>query len=94
MAQAPFEQGESSHPAVNVSWEDAHSFCAWLTDRERKGGVLAASQAYRLPTDHEWSCTAGLAKREVAELSPKDKGGAGPDQFPWGETSAATGRGG
>jgi len=81
----PFEQGKS-HPAVDVTLDDAHSFCAWLSDRERKSGVLAATQAYRLPTDHEWSCAAGLADRDIADLPPKEKSGVPPDQFPWGKS--------
>jgi formylglycine-generating enzyme required for sulfatase activity len=41
------------HPVVNVSWNDAAKFCAWLTKKE---GV-----AYRLPTEAEWeyACRAG-----------------------------------
>ncbi len=52
------EQG-AEHPAVNVSWEDATAFCAWLTEQERKVGRLAVKEVYRLPTDHEWSCAVG-----------------------------------
>jgi formylglycine-generating enzyme required for sulfatase activity/serine/threonine protein kinase len=42
-----------NHPVVNVSWNDAVSFCEWLT---RKDGA-----AYRLPTEAEWefACRAG-----------------------------------
>lgn len=42
----PFSQG-SNHPAVNVSWNDAKAWCAWLSKKEGK--------RYRLPTDAEWS---------------------------------------
>jgi len=53
-----FEQGPT-HPAANVSPVDARAFCAWLTERERKAGQIAPSEAYRLPSGHEWSCALG-----------------------------------
>lgn len=64
------------HPVVNISWEDARAFCAWLTKREHAAGRLPASLVYRLPTDHEWSCAAGLP--EGTEQKMED------DIFPWG----------
>jgi formylglycine-generating enzyme required for sulfatase activity/serine/threonine protein kinase len=40
-----FEQTDD-HPVVNVSWNDAQEFIAWLSNREPK--------AFRLPTEAEW----------------------------------------
>ncbi len=54
-----FEQGPT-HPAVNVSWEDATAFAIWLTHREQASGVLPKDWTYRLPTDAEWDAAVGL----------------------------------
>ena len=69
-----FAQNEE-HPAVMVSWDDAKSFCAWLTKRDRDAGKLGVNEEYRLPSDHEWSCAVGIGERENATASPKDKNG-------------------
>jgi len=78
-----FPQGPT-HPAVMVSWEDAQLFCAWLTERERKAGKLGEDELYRLPSDHEWSCAAGLGAREDAAKLPFEKSQKIDDVFPWG----------
>jgi serine/threonine protein phosphatase PrpC len=68
-----------THPAVNVSWEDARAFCAWLSKKE--GGK------YRLPTDVEWSAAVGSGKYPWGDASrPPRKAGnydqaLGVDQF-------------
>ena len=74
-----------THPAVNVSWDDARAFCAWLTERERKAGLLGPKERYRLPTDHEWSCAVGIGEREDAAKSPEEKDRELRDVFPWGD---------
>jgi len=45
--------GRGSRPVINVSWDDAVAYCAWLS---RQTG-----QGYRLPTEAEWehACRAG-----------------------------------
>lgn len=57
--QYPGFDQEPDHPVVGVSWNEAKAFCAWLTDKERKAGLISSSQQYRLPTDSEWSTVAG-----------------------------------
>jgi formylglycine-generating enzyme required for sulfatase activity len=51
-----FEQTDE-HPVVNVSWNDAAAFAAWLSRKEGK--------IYRLPTEAEWEygCRAGTTSR-------------------------------
>jgi formylglycine-generating enzyme required for sulfatase activity len=77
-----FEQGPT-HPAVQVSWDDAQLFCEWLTRREKAAGRLPAGCSYRLPSDHEWSCAAGIERLEEAEESPASKSGK-IQVYPWG----------
>ena len=68
-----FEQGPT-HPAVNVTWEDAVAFCVWLSKKE--------GRAYRLPTDAEWSVAVGLGFERG--ITPSDK--YHPEgRYPWGE---------
>jgi formylglycine-generating enzyme required for sulfatase activity len=73
-----------THPAVNVSWEDAQQFCQWLTAREHLVGKLPAEWRYRLPSDHEWSCAVGIGAREDPAKLPSEKGQKINDTFPWG----------
>lgn len=80
---AKFEQTDD-HPVVQVSWEDAQAFCAWLTTSEQAAGRLPASYKYRLPSDHEWSCAIGIGEMEDASASPKDKNGK-IFYYPWGD---------
>ena len=77
---------EDDHPVVNVSWNNAQSFLAWLTRRERASGRIGPSAEYRLPTDLEWSVAAGIADREDASASPKDKHKKLPGVYEWGES--------
>jgi len=76
-----FAQGPT-HPAVNVSWDDAKAFCAWLTEKEQRAGALNPTQTYRLPSDLEWSTAVGLEKE--AGSTPKERDGKVADVYPWG----------
>ncbi len=70
------------HPVSGISWHDANAFCAWLTDRERRAGTLAAPLHYRLPTDREWSLAAGLTEDSAA--TPRELSGREPGYI-WGD---------
>ena len=79
--ETPVSDGQT-HPAVNVSWEDAQTFCAWLTKKEQEEGRLSADQRYRLPTDLEWSAAVGL-RGETGD-TPKERDRKVKDVYPWG----------
>ena len=71
------------YPVVNVSWNDARSFCAWLTHKEQAEGRLPAGTVYRLPTDAEWSWAAGIGGRESG-ATPRERNAGITNAFPWG----------
>lgn len=79
--QPGFKQGPD-HPVVNVTWNEAMSFCKWLTEKEQKEGLLTKEQVYRLPTDLEWSKAVGLS--EETGRTPEARDMDVPDQYPWG----------
>ena len=79
----PGFQQEDTHPVVNVSWNDANAFCAWLTKKELAEGKIKAGQKYRLPTDAEWSVAVGLDK-EMGN-TPREKSRGIKDVYPWGK---------
>jgi len=87
---APFRRSQgrpgsdAALPAAHVSWTEAVEFCRWLTQKERQAGVISSRQAYRLPTDHEWSCAVGLGGMESAHASPEAKSNRIAAQYPWG----------
>ncbi|HXA15336.1 MAG TPA: formylglycine-generating enzyme family protein [Opitutaceae bacterium] len=55
-------------PVVNVSWDDAQSFCAWLTS--------TTGQPFRLPSEAEWeyACRAGTRASFVSggDITPAE----------------------
>ena len=71
------------YPVVNVSWNDAEAFCAWLTKVERANGKISAAQRYRLPTDDEWSVAVGIGGKETG-ATPREKSGKLEGVYPWG----------
>jgi formylglycine-generating enzyme required for sulfatase activity len=74
---------DPTHPVVNVSWQDAKAFCEWLTVTERTARKIRDQDEYRIPTDHEWSCAAGLGRRENVRSTPEKKNGQ-IREYPWG----------
>jgi formylglycine-generating enzyme required for sulfatase activity len=80
----PNFQQDLTHPAVNVSWDDAKAFCPWLTEKEQAEGLLAQHQTYRLPTDEEWSWAVGIGDQEFRS-TPRENDGKLVGVYPWGK---------
>ena len=80
-----FEQNEH-HPVVYVSRTDAENFARWLTQHERRMGIIEASDFYRLPTDEEWSTMAGCKQEEGDSPYARHRrhSGAAAQDFAWG----------
>jgi len=55
---APGFEQTPDHPVCGVDLFQCRLFCAWLTWQERNEQRLGPHQAYRLPTDDEWSAIA------------------------------------
>jgi hypothetical protein len=79
---ADFHQ-TATEPAVKVSWFDAMAFCKWLTEKEHDENLIEDRQAYRLPTDLEWSMAVGLINESGA--TPEIRDGKIKNEFPWGK---------
>lgn len=77
-----YRQGDT-HPVTMVSWQDAKKFCDWLTEKERREGLIDSKVEYRLPTDHEWSCAIGIGEQERDSHEPRIKHKAVPG-YHWG----------
>ena len=60
MVTCPSSNGDNM-PVCHVSWENAMTFCEYLTDQERKAGKLPSGYKYALPTEAQWeyACRAG-----------------------------------
>jgi formylglycine-generating enzyme required for sulfatase activity len=82
MVVPDFEQ-TADHPAVLISRPDAEAFCAWLTEEERRQGLIGPKTEYRLPTDRDWSRLAGLPDEQGQ--SPAARDSKDQKHYPWGE---------
>ena len=101
VTQAQWEEVMGSNPSVfkgtnlpvqQVSWDDAVSFCAKLTKRERTAGRLPKGYAYQLPTEAQWeyACRAGTktAYSFGNSITTKQANYAGRETTPVGSYTA------
>ncbi len=85
--QSPGFSSGPEHAVCGVSASDGMAFCTWLTWKERRAGNIRADQAYRLPTDEEWSAAAGL--KPEPGTTPEERMASWPAEahaHPWGTT--------
>ena len=82
MVVPDFDQ-TADHPAVLINRPDAEAFCSWLTDEERRQGLIGPKTKYRLPTDQDWSRLAGLPNEQGQ--SPAARDSKDQKHYPWGE---------
>lgn len=75
-----------THPAVSVSWDDAHAFCLWLTEQDKAAKLIPSGANYRLPMDLEWSRAAGLT--DEAGADPAQRDAQKTAHYPWSEEGA------
>jgi formylglycine-generating enzyme required for sulfatase activity len=66
--------GGLAEPVTGVTWQDAVSFCLWLTQRERARDLLPPGAVYRLPALAEWR----------AAVWDQASGTASGSDYPWG----------
>lgn len=54
--------GRGKRPVIDVSWQDAQAYLAWLNERL---GLSGSNDRYRLPSESEWeyACRAGTRSR-------------------------------
>lgn len=79
----PDSEGRGSTlPVVGVDRNEARSFCKWLTEHERRSGLISDGDTYRLPTDSEWSRAAGLPLERGD--TPAERNGRIRGIYPWG----------
>ncbi|OAI56751.1 hypothetical protein AYO49_00550 [Verrucomicrobiaceae bacterium SCGC AG-212-N21] len=64
------------HPVVQVNWNDAVAFCAWLSKKE--------GRTYRLPSEREWNLAVVTGVDDPASIKDSDLVAKISSQFPWG----------
>jgi hypothetical protein len=79
----PWSKGgiSDTEPASMLNLYDAAAFCGWLTQKERRDGVIGEHDYYRLPTHEEWTLAVGAGPEEEPDVPAPNRFRT----FPWGE---------
>lgn len=75
---------DDDDPMMWVSWQNANTYCDWLTETENAAGILPKGAKYRLPTDLEWSAAVGLLNEQGS--SPQERSEKNTTHYPWGSS--------
>jgi formylglycine-generating enzyme required for sulfatase activity len=88
MDDNPSRHKGARRPVEQVSWNNAKTFCARLTQKEKDAGLLPPGYAYALPTEAQWESYVDEARIDDAitshlgdRRSTENVGGLGPNQF-------------
>lgn len=69
------DSGESDHPVIHISWNDAKTFCIWLSQK--------TGMKYRLPTEAEWEYAARGGDKAASEPAYMYSGTDKPGNAGW-----------